>query len=81
MSTWLIMSNKVLSSLNVGQLAVISQINASNQKRIKLLGLGINTGASISILRNRSGDMVIAMGNARISLGKTLATLIEVKEL
>ncbi len=72
---------QVLSSLNAGQLAVIDQINASNQKKIKLLGLGINAGASISILRNRGGDMVIALGNARISLGKTLATLIKVKEL
>lgn len=74
------MSNKILSSLSVGQLVVIDQINASNQKKIKLLGLGINTGAAISILRNRGGDMVIALGNARISLGKTLATLIEVRE-
>ncbi|MBC8493782.1 MAG: ferrous iron transport protein A [Candidatus Thioglobus sp.] len=72
---------QVLSSLNVGQLAVIDQINVSNQKKIKLLGLGINTGASISILRNRRGDMVIAMGNARISVGKTLASLIKVREL
>ncbi len=72
---------QTLSSLNAGQMVVIDQIDASNQKKIKLLGLGINTGASISILRNRRGDMVIAMGNARISLGKTLASLIKVREL
>ncbi|MDC9726769.1 MAG: FeoA family protein [Candidatus Thioglobus sp.] len=72
---------KILSSLETGQQALIGQINATHEKKIKLLGLGINTGASISILRNRRGDMVIAMGNARISLGKTLASLIKVREL
>jgi Fe2+ transport system protein FeoA len=70
---------QILSSLEVGKQVVINKINATPEKKIRLLGLGINTGASISVLRNRGGDMVIALGNARVSLGKTLAKLIEVK--
>jgi ferrous iron transport protein A len=70
----------ILSTLQIGQRAFIHQINTSHDKQLKLLGLGISTGINISILRNRGGDMVIALGNARISLGKTLANLIEVRE-
>jgi Fe2+ transport system protein FeoA len=47
-------------------------------KKIKLLGLGIKSGLSVSVLRNRGGDMVLAFGNARVSVGKTIAHLIKV---
>ena len=71
----------ILSSLQIGQRAEIGKINVKHAKKIKLLGLGINTGAHISILRNRGGDMVLALGNARVSLGRTLSNLIEVRSL
>ncbi|MBT5287361.1 FeoA domain-containing protein [uncultured Candidatus Thioglobus sp.] len=71
----------ILSLLKIGQKVVIEKINTTHEKKIKLLGLGINTGSKISILRNRGGDMVIALGNARVSIGRTMANLIEVREL
>ena len=74
-------SMKLLFSLEVGQQALVGQIHAAHEKKIKLLGLGINTGSSVSILRNRGGDMVLALGNSRISVGRTLAGLIEVRAL
>jgi ferrous iron transport protein A len=70
-----------LSTLKIGQRVLIEKINTTHEKKIKLLGLGINTGTSISILRNRGGDMVIALGNARVSIGRTMANLIEIREL
>jgi ferrous iron transport protein A len=69
-----------LSTIKIGKQVLIENINTSYEKKIRLLGLGISTGLLISVLRNRGGDMVIALGNARISIGRTLAQLIEVKE-
>ncbi|WP_257608063.1 FeoA domain-containing protein [bacterium endosymbiont of Bathymodiolus sp. 5 South] len=50
----------------------------SQSKKIKLLGLGIKAGLTVSILRNRGGDIVLALGNARVSVGRTMAHLIKV---
>ncbi|WP_053951880.1 FeoA family protein [Candidatus Thioglobus autotrophicus] len=72
---------KLLCTLDTDQQGLVSQINATHEKKIKLLGLGINTNSSIVVLRNRGGDMVLALGNARVSVGRTLAKLIEVREL
>lgn len=69
-----------LSSLKIGQRVLIEEINTTHEKKIKLLGLGISTGISVSILRNRGGDMVIALGNARISIGRTMAKLMTVSQ-
>jgi hypothetical protein len=33
---------------------------------------------TVSILRNRGGDIVLALGNARVSVGRTMAHLIKV---
>lgn len=70
-----------LSTLKIGQRVLIEKINTTHEKKIKLLGLGINIGSQISILRNRGGDMVVALGNARVSIGRTMANLIEIREL
>ncbi len=72
---------KLLSSLKIDNQVVVEKINATHEKKIKLLGLGISTGVLLSILRNRGGDMVVSMGNARVSIGRTLAKFIEVGEL
>ena len=76
----IIINMKILSTLCTGQNVLINRINASADKKIKLLGLGVSVNTKISILKNRNGDMVIAIGNARISLGRGLASLIEVGE-
>ena len=72
---------KLLSSLEINNQVMVEKINTTHEKKIKLLGLGINIGSQISILRNRGGDMVVSMGNARVSIGRTLAKFIEVREL
>ena len=72
---------QVLSDLNVGQAAFIGQLNVASDRQMKLLGLGINTGVRVGVLRNRGGDMVLALGNARVSVGRTLSRVIEVNLL
>lgn len=68
----------LLSNQKVGCLCEISSIDLPKSKKIKLLGLGVNTGLQVSVLINRSGDMVLVLGNARISIGKSMAGLIKV---
>ncbi len=72
---------ETLSTLKIGQNVLIGQIDTTIDKKIKLLGLGVSTGTQVSILRNRGGDMVVAIGNARVSLGRTLTCLIKAKAL
>lgn len=69
---------QVLSDLSIGKTALIGQLNVAGDQQMKLLGLGVNTGVRVSVLRNRGGDMVLALGNARIGVGRTLSCVIEV---
>lgn len=69
----------LLSDQKIGCLCEINSIELPYSKKIKLLGLGINTGLTVSVLRNRGGDMVLALGNARVSVGKSMANLIKVR--
>jgi Fe2+ transport system protein FeoA len=68
----------LLSNQKIGSLCKINHIDLSQSKKIKLLGLGIKAGLTVSILRNRGGDIVLALGNARVSVGRTMAHLIKV---
>ncbi len=69
---------KILSNQKIGCLCEINSIDLPYSKRIKLLGLGINTGLIVSVLRNRGGDMVLIFGNARVGVGRNMANLIKV---
>jgi ferrous iron transport protein A len=68
-----------LSTLAVGKQALIKQINATNRQKIRLLGLGIGLDSRIMIVKNRSGNLVLSVGGARISMGQTLSKLIKVE--
>ncbi|BAS68054.1 MAG: ferrous iron transport protein A [Gammaproteobacteria bacterium] len=68
-----------LSKQKVGSRCEIETMALTHVKKMRLLGLGINTGLKVSILRNRGGDMVLALGNARVSVGRTIADLIKVR--
>ncbi len=51
----------------------VKNIQSDSKTQVKLLGLGIGIGSTLEVLRNRSGDMVLANNNIRISLGRTIA--------
>ncbi len=70
---------RLLSNQKSGCWCEIGEIELADSKKIRLLGLGIKSGLMVSVLRNRGGDMVLALGNARVSVGRTLAQYIEVK--
>lgn len=51
----------------------VKKIQSDTKTQVKLLGLGIGIGSTLEVLRNRSGDMVLANNNIRISLGSSIA--------
>ncbi len=59
----------------------IEKVNLSGAVHAKILGMGLGMGSELHILRNRQGDMVIGKGHNRISLGRSLADQIVVKEI
>ncbi len=63
-----------LSNISESVCVFINDIQATPKLQIKLLAMGIGIGCNIEVLRNRSGDMVIAQGNNRISLGRNIAS-------
>ncbi|WP_369178428.1 ferrous iron transport protein A [Candidatus Thiodubiliella endoseptemdiera] len=71
----------ILSNQKKGSTCEISSINLPYSKKIRLLGIGVNTGLMVSVLRNRGGDMVLALGNARVSVGRTIANSVKVRAL
>ncbi len=63
-----------LSKIGESVCVFINDIHASPQLQIKLLAMGLGIGCNIEILRNRNGDMVLAQGHSRISLGRNIAS-------
>jgi len=62
-----------LSTQKESALVHVKKIQSDCKTQVKLLGLGIGIGSTLEILRNRSGDMVLANNNIRISLGRSIA--------
>ena len=51
----------------------VKKIISNTKTQVRLLGLGIGTGSTLEVLRNRGGDVVLANNNIRISLGRSIA--------
>jgi Fe2+ transport system protein FeoA len=62
-----------LSKISESVCVFVYEIHATQKLQIKLLAMGLGIGCSLEVIRNRSGDMVIAQGNCRISLGRNIA--------
>jgi len=62
-----------LSSVNQLTCVHINEIHVQHKLQLKLLSIGVGVGSALEMLRNRSGDVVFALGNNRISLGKNIA--------
>lgn len=61
-----------LSQLPESGAAHIHQVDTDTATRVRLLGIGVGKGRFITVLRNRSGDIVLSNGNNRISLGRSV---------
>ncbi|WP_020396409.1 FeoA domain-containing protein [Thiolinea disciformis] len=71
--------NQSLAQLKESQFAHIQAIQTDSATRVRLLGLGLGLGSRIELLRNRQGDVVIGIGNNRMSLGRSLTQHIRVQ--
>ncbi len=72
---------KLLSEQTTQVQCKIDRINLPTSKKIKLLRFGIHQGTKAKILRNRGGDIVLSIGNARVGVGRTIANFVEVTVL
>jgi len=64
---------KPLATYNESSVVNIKKIKTDSKTQVRLFGMGIGNGSKLQVLRNRSGDMVLAKGNIRISLGSSVA--------
>lgn len=59
----------------------IASINTESKSLLRLMGFGLVPGKDIYILRNRRGDVVLGSGHSRISLGKSVADKVMVRNI
>lgn len=65
-------SSRPLSSIPSGQRVLIANITEKSL-RLRLLSFGLVPGASLTILNNRSGAVVVGNNHDRIAIGRSLA--------
>jgi Fe2+ transport system protein FeoA len=68
-----------LANIKKNQIVVIEQISSNNAQYSKLFNFGILPGVCIKVLQNVGGSVIIALGENRISLGKQISQIIQVK--
>ncbi len=71
---------QLLARLPEASWAHIHRVSMDTPTRVRLLGMGIGVGTHVEVLRNRGGDIVIAAGNNRISLGRSITEHIVVHQ-
>lgn len=62
------MNSTSLATFKESTQVLVKKIQSDSKTQIRSLGLGVGIGSSLEILRNRSGDIVLAQNNNRISL-------------
>ncbi len=69
-----------LALVKEGTRAILRSINGGHGLRGRLAALGLIPGAEIEVLRNAGrGPFVVAVGGARLVLGRGMAMQIEVE--
>lgn len=66
-------NNFLLSDSPEHAILEISEINTGSKTLLKLMGLGLAAGQTIEVMKNRKGDIVLKIGNSRISIGYSVA--------
>ncbi len=71
-------NNFLLSSSPEHAILAIAEITTDSKTLLKLMGLGLVAGQTIEVMKNRRGDIVLKVGNSRVSLGYSIARNIQV---
>lgn len=68
---------KELLAVKSGEMATIREISGGRDFKHRLLGLGLNRGTKIKVMKNDGiGPLILAIGNGRVALGRGMSAKI-----
>ncbi len=71
--------NKFLNMIKDGETVTIKEISGGRAFRQRMLGLGLNRGSRVRIMKNDGiGPLILGIGNGRVALGRGMAAKISV---
>ena len=70
-----------LNSIGIGSYAEVNNIEGGELMCKKLMGMGVNKGAIIEVMRNDAGPLIIKIGETRLVLGRGMAQKVMVREV
>ncbi len=73
--------NKFLNMIKDGETVTIKEISGGRAFRQRMLGLGLNRGSRVRIMKNDGiGPLILGIGNGRVALGRGMAAKISVTD-
>ncbi len=73
--------SKYLLTLNKGDIGKVKTIDAGRGATRRLYEMGFNTGASVKIVKNDSGPVIVDLNGNKVALGRGLASKIVIEKL
>ena len=73
--------SKYLLNLNKGDAGKVKTIDAGRGATRRLYEMGFNTGASVKIVKNDSGPVIVDLNGNKVALGRGLASKIVIEKL
>ncbi len=70
-----------LAEVPAGRRVVLEQVRQGKRLRERLLSMGLPPGATLAVLSNRGGAVVIGRGASRIAIGRGMAEQLLVRPL
>ncbi|MDX1665295.1 MAG: FeoA family protein [Candidatus Promineifilaceae bacterium] len=70
-----------LTTLPVGQPACLVCVQVNHRQRRRLAELGLTPGATLRVLQNKGGPLLVSVRDSRLALGRGMAALIDVAPL
>lgn len=65
-----------LSTLGIGDTGKVKEIKAGKEATKRLYEMGLNTGATLKVVKNDRGPIIICLAGNKVALGRGLANKI-----
>ena len=65
--------DKDLLTLSKGDTGKVKRINAGRGATKRLYEMGLNTGASVKVVKNNNGPVIVSLNGNKVALGRGLA--------
>ncbi|MDD3224953.1 MAG: FeoA family protein, partial [Clostridium sp.] len=59
-----------LNYIGSGKFVIVDKVNGSENMCKKLMEMGINKGATIKMVKNNAGTLMIKLGSSRLVIGR-----------